>query len=95
MSISSQTVDQLKKFTKQVCCPLCGKDNLPIESLTSCGHFLCAECVDHHVLRSDQKCPKCYAFNTKTDVKDNNFLNTALKIAHKINKLMATQRSVH
>ncbi|XP_054165957.1 MATH and LRR domain-containing protein PFE0570w-like [Oppia nitens] len=88
MPISQKTVQKIQALTSLISCPLCGKTDRKLESLSSCGHYLCAKCVDTYVISADNKCPKCYAINYRSDCKEDQTMTSLLKIANRIIKVI-------
>ena len=88
MPLTAGTLITMKDLVALICCPMCGNRSERNESLTSCGHYLCSDCVTKHVLSNDNKCPKCFANNYRNDCKEDLFFNNISKVANKVAKLV-------
>ncbi|CAG2178466.1 unnamed protein product, partial [Oppiella nova] len=93
MAISGETIEKISALMAQMCCPLCGKNDQKISSLTACGHYLCSKCVLKHVLETGNKCPKCYAINYTNDCKDDLYMNSVLKVGLRMSRLLDQRQS--
>ncbi|KAI9271439.1 hypothetical protein BY458DRAFT_174439 [Sporodiniella umbellata] len=58
-----------KKLNDELLCILCQQIMKEVFS-TSCGHSFCYECLNKHILSSDD-CPSCHAIISKTEIYPN------------------------